>query len=25
AVKQIKDYMLDRINGVYGADAKFPV
>lgn len=25
AVKQIKDYMLDRINSVYGADAKFPV
>ncbi len=25
AAKQIKDYMLDRINGVYGADASFPV
>lgn len=25
AAKQIKDYMLDRINGVYGADAAFPV
>lgn len=25
AVKQLKDYMLDRINSVYGADAAFVV
>jgi len=25
AAKQLKDYMMDRINGVYGADARFPV
>ena len=25
AVKQLKEYMMDRISGVYGADAKFPV
>lgn len=25
AAKQLKDYMMDRISGVYGADAKFPV
>lgn len=24
-IKEIKDYMVDRINGVYAADAKFPV
>jgi ferredoxin hydrogenase small subunit len=23
ATKQLKDYMMDRINGVYGADSKF--
>jgi len=25
AAKQLKEYMLDRVNGVYGADAKFKV
>lgn len=25
AAKQLKEYMLDRIDGVYGADAKFKV
>lgn len=25
AAKQLKDYMVDRINSVYAADAKFPV
>jgi ferredoxin hydrogenase small subunit len=25
AIKQLKDFMLDRINGVYGADAKFKI
>ncbi|NDY57452.1 twin-arginine translocation signal domain-containing protein [Desulfovibrio sulfodismutans] len=25
ATKQLKDYMMDRINGTYGADAKFKV
>jgi ferredoxin hydrogenase small subunit len=25
AGRQLKDYMMDRINGVYGADAKFKV
>jgi len=25
AGKQLKEYMMDRINGVYGADAKFKV
>lgn len=24
AARQLKDYMTDRIDGVYGADAKFP-
>lgn len=25
AARQLKDYMMDRINGVYGADAKFKI
>lgn len=25
AAKQLKDYMMDRIDGVYGADAKFKI
>jgi len=25
AVKQLKEFMMDRINGVYGADAKFKI
>ena len=25
AVKQLKEYMTDRIDGVYGADARFPI
>ncbi len=25
AAKQLKEYMMDRVNGVYGADAAFPV